>query len=146
MSCINKPCVTCFVSKFIGWLAHLLSFLRWRIWFYSCINLLFVVYPMSQSSFREVVILYHRSIWTSTVDHLQSFVLFMNGSCFEFSLQWVPHVLMLKCFGILFNALSSNVYVFEFLGCKHFMSGHFLLTGNEKWYHLANGPTNLSLS
>ena len=37
------------------------------------------------------------------VDLLQNFVLFKNGSRFEFSLRPVHHVLMLKCFFVFFS-------------------------------------------
>ena len=48
-----------------------------------------------------------------------------------------------------FNASISNVYVFEFLGRKHSnvpLQLIFYALGNEKWYHLLNGPTYLSPS
>ena len=73
-----------------------------KIWFHSCINLLFVLYPLRQSLFRDVVILCHRSIETSPVNILQNVVLFTKGSCFEFCLQRVPHVLLLKSFFFFF--------------------------------------------
>ena len=83
-----------------------------KIWFHSCINLLFVLYPLRQSLFRDVVILCHRSIETSPVNILQNVVLFTKGSCFEFCLQRVPHVLLLKCFFFFFfNASISNVCI-----------------------------------
>ena len=52
------------------------------------------------------------------VDLLQNFILFKNGSRFEFSLRLVRHVLMLKRF-FFFDASISNVYAFKCLGRKN---------------------------
>ena len=116
MFCINKPYVICFVNKLIRRLAHSLSFLRWRIHFRSYINLLFVLYPMRQSWFRDVAILCHRRTGTSPVDLLQNFVLFMNGSCFEFLFN---ESAIFWCWSVLGIFQCLDVYLFKFLGSKH---------------------------
>ena len=79
----------------------------------------------------------HRNLF----DLFQNFALFMNGSFFEFSLQRVFHVLMLKYFG--FFSMSSfqmfmqlNFQVADFR--ISYLSVYFTLRKNEKWYHLGS--------
>ena len=131
------------------------SYGNWRIWFHSCINLLFVLYPVRHSLFRDVVILCHRSIGTSPCQSPSEFC-----TSHEMFLFWVFSSISPPCSDVevfwrvfwgvfFFNASISNVYVFEFLGRKHSnfpLQLIFYALGNEKWYHLLNGPTYLSLS
>ena len=135
------------------------SYGNWRIWFHSCINLLFVLYPVRHSLFRDVVILCHRSIGTSpcqspsefcTSHEMFLFWVFssMSPPCSDVEVFWrggeVVFVFFLQCLN--FKCLCIRIFRSQTFKCP--TSADLLCPGEWKmvplieWTHLPESQLN----